>query len=239
MLFRQLFDSGTGTYTYLVADPQTLEAALIDPVLEQVERDITLLTQLGLTLYYCIETHIHADHITGASELRRLTGCTSVVPKLTKVDCANQTLDDGDRLSLGTIPIEAIATPGHTDSHLAYLVNRTHLLTGDALLIRGCGRTDFQGGDAGVLYDRVTQRLFSLPETTLVYPGHDYHGHTVSTIGEEKRWNPRFFGRGRQGFIDYMETLNLPNPKKMAEAVPANKQCGKVPATADITFAVI
>ncbi|MBW4618627.1 MAG: MBL fold metallo-hydrolase [Cyanosarcina radialis HA8281-LM2] len=228
MLFRQLFDPVTSTYTYLVADSQTSEAALIDPVLEQVERDVTLLQQLGLTLRYCLETHVHADHITGASELRRRTGCVSVVPKEAHVHCADRFIDDDDRLQVGAIEIEAIATPGHTDSHLAYLIDGTHLLTGDALLIRGCGRTDFQSGDAGTLFDSVTQRLFALPDTTLVYPGHDYRGHTVSTIGEEKRWNPRFVGRDREGFQQFMSTLNLPHPQKMAEAVPANERCGNV-----------
>jgi glyoxylase-like metal-dependent hydrolase (beta-lactamase superfamily II) len=228
MLFRQLFDPVTSTYTYLVADPQTSEAALIDPVLEQVERDVTLLQQLGLTLRYCLETHVHADHITAASELRRRTGCVSVVPKKAQVNCADRFIDDGDRLQVGAIEIEAIATPGHTDSHLAYSIDGTHLLTGDALLIRGCGRTDFQSGDAGTLFDSVTQRLFARPDSTLVYPGHDYRGHTVSTIGEEKRWNPRFVGRDREGFKQFMSTLNLPQPQKMAEAVPANERCGNV-----------
>jgi glyoxylase-like metal-dependent hydrolase (beta-lactamase superfamily II) len=228
MLFRQLFDPGTSTYTYLVADPQTAEAVLIDPVLEQVDRDITLLQQLGLTLRYCLETHVHADHITGASLLRQQTGCASVVPQKAQVECASQFMADGDRLKIGVVEIEAIATPGHTDSHLAYLINSTHLLTGDALLIRGCGRTDFQSGDAGALFDGVTQRLFALPDTTLVYPGHDYRGHTVSTIGEEKRWNPRFAGRNRAEFQQLMSNLNLPNPQKMAEAVPANERCGNV-----------
>jgi sulfur dioxygenase len=233
MLFRQLFDPTTSTYTYLVADPQTAAAVLIDPVLEQVERDITLLEQLGLTLRYCLETHVHADHITGAAELRRRTGCASGVPQKAQVDCASQFIADRDRLQIGTIEIEAIATPGHTDSHLAYLINGTHLLTGDALLIRGCGRTDFQSGDAGLLFDAVTQRLFTLPDATLVYPGHDYHGQTVSTIGEEKRWNPRFVRRSREEFRQLMSSLNLPNPQKMAEAVPANEHCGDVaPMTA-------
>jgi sulfur dioxygenase len=226
MLFRQLFDPVTSTYTYLVADPQTLEAVLVDPVLEQVERDITLLQELGLTLRYCLETHVHADHITGASELRQRTGCVSVVPKLAQVACADRFIDDRDRLQVGAVEIEAIATPGHTDSHMAYLVDRTHLLTGDALLIRGCGRTDFQSGNPGALFDAVTQRLFALSDPTLVYPGHDYRGHTVSTIGEEKRWNPRFAGRNREEFEQFMNALNLPTPQKMAEAVPANERCG-------------
>jgi glyoxylase-like metal-dependent hydrolase (beta-lactamase superfamily II) len=228
MLFRQLFDPETSTYTYLIADPQTLEAVLVDPVLEQVERDLRLLQQLGLRLRYCLETHVHADHITGAAALRDRTDCVTVVPQQAQVNCANQSMGDRDRLQVGEVEIEAIATPGHTNSHLAYLVNGTHLLTGDSLLIRGCGRTDFQNGNAGALFDAVTQRLFRLPDATLVYPGHDYRGQTVSTIGEEKRWNPRFVGRDRHAFQHLMDNLNLPNPQKIAEAVPANEHCGNV-----------
>lgn len=197
MLFRQLLDSETGTYTYLIADLTTKEAVLVDPVIEQVDRDVKWLKELGLTLKFCLETHIHADHITGTSKLRELTGCESIVPDNAHAACANRFVKDGEVLRVGEIEILAIATPGHTDSHMAYLVNGTQVLTGDALLIRGCGRTDFQSGDAGTLYDRVTQRLFTLPNETLVYPGHDYRGNTVSTIGEEKQWNPRFVGRNR------------------------------------------
>lgn len=228
MLFRPLFDYETYTYTYLIADLSSKTAALVDSVLEQTDRDLQLIKELGLTLRYALETHIHADHITGASRLRELTGCLGVVPKGAEVACADRFLEDGEILQLGEIPIEAIATPGHTDSHMAYLVNRTHLLTGDALFIRGCGRTDFQSGDAGALFDAVTDRLFRLPDETLVYPGHDYRGQIVSTIGEEKAFNPRFKGRTRAEFINYMASLNLPDPKKIAEAVPANLQCGKV-----------
>ncbi|HIK56931.1 MAG TPA: MBL fold metallo-hydrolase [Synechococcales cyanobacterium M55_K2018_004] len=231
MLFRQLFDPETSTYTYLVADPETREAVLVDSVLEQVERDRQLLNELGLTLKYCLETHIHADHITGTAQLREATGCAGVVPENAQAACADRFIRDGEVLQVGSVTIQAIATPGHTDSHMAYLVNGTHLLTGDALFIRGCGRTDFQSGNAGQLYDSVTQRLFTLPDSTLVYPGHDYRGHTVSTIGEEKRWNPRFVGRDRDNFIQFMGSLNLPNPQKIMEAVPANERCGRVPAT--------
>lgn len=227
MLFRQLFDPETSTYTYLIADPESKTAVLVDSVIEQVARDLTLLQELGLTLNYCLETHVHADHVTGAGLLRQQTGCTTVVPQGANVDCADQFLEDGQRLRVGKVEILAIATPGHTDSHMAYLVNDTHVLTGDALFIRGCGRTDFQSGDAGTLYDVVTQRLFQLPETILVYPGHDYRGHTISTIGEEKQWNPRFRNRSRDEFIQYMDNLNLPNPNKIMEAVPANEQCGQ------------
>lgn len=230
MLFRQLFDYDTWTYTYLIADPDTKEAILVDPVLEQVERDWKLLQELGLTLRYCLETHIHADHITGTGKLRELTGCQGIVPENAEAVCADRKIRDGEILKVGSIEMEAIATPGHTDSHMAYLVNGSHLLTGDALFIRGSGRTDFQSGDAGALYDCVTQRLFTLPDATLVYPGHDYRGHTVSTIGEEKRFNPRFVGRDRPSFIEMMENLNLPNPQKIMEAVPANERCGNIPA---------
>ncbi|MDJ0845913.1 MBL fold metallo-hydrolase [Crocosphaera sp.] len=228
MLFRQLFDEQSSTYTYLIGDRTLKEALLLDPVLEQVNRDRQLLDELGLTLKYCLETHIHADHITGTAKLRKMTGCLGIVPENAQIACADRFIKDGEILQLGNVIIEAIATPGHTDSHCAYFVNHKCLLTGDALFIRGCGRTDFQSGDAGTLYDSVTQRLFSLPDETLVYPGHDYWGHTVSTIGEEKQYNPRFVGRTRNQFITFMNNLNLPHPQKMMEAVPANEKCGNV-----------
>ncbi|MBD2329259.1 FAD/NAD(P)-binding protein [Alkalinema sp. FACHB-956] len=226
LLFRQFLDPETSTYTYLIADSQTKDAILVDPVLEQVERDLETLHDLGLSLRYCLETHIHADHITGAGRLRQQTGCRVMVPQNATAQSADHTLADREVLLVGSIQVEAIATPGHTHSHLAYLVNNNHLLTGDALLIRGCGRTDLQGGDAGKLYDAVTQRLFTLPEPTLVYPGHDYKGRSVSTIGEEKRFNPRFADRSREQFITIMSHLGLSYPKKMNEAIPANESCG-------------
>lgn len=230
MLFRQLFDQASCTYTYLIADVELREAILVDAVKQQVSRDLKLLNELGLTLRYCLETHVHADHVTGAGELRKVTGCLAIVPTRAQVSCADRHIDHGEILTLGEIIVEALATPGHTDSHMAYLVNSNRVLTGDALFIRGCGRTDFQSGDAGKLYDSVTQRLFTLPGTTLVYPGHDYRGHTLSTIAEEKQWNPRFVGRDRQSFSEFMQTLNLPSPQKMMEAVPANESCGRVMA---------
>jgi len=203
-------------------------------VLEKGDRDLQILNDLGLTLRYCLETHIHADHITGAGKLRQQTGCQVLVPQNAAARSADHSLADGETLSLGAVRIEAIATPGHTSGHLAFLVNNTHLLTGDALLIRGCGRTDLQGGDAGTLYDTVIQRLFTLPDDTWVYPAHDYQGRTVSTIGEEKRLNPRFAdGQGsasgyrtRDQFITLMAHLGLSYPKKMRQAVPANENCG-------------
>lgn len=228
MLFRQLYDHDSSTYTYLIADISTREAVLVDSVLEQVERDLKLLQELNLTLKYCLETHIHADHITGTGNLRDRTGCQGVVPINAQAKCADRFIDDGSIIELGEVEIKAIATLGHTDSHMAYLVNHDRVLTGDALLIRGCGRTDFQNGDAAQLYDSVTKRLFSLADDILVYPAHDYHGRTVSTIGEEKQWNPRFKQRDCQSFIKLMNNLNLSYPRKMMEAVPANQGCGQI-----------
>jgi sulfur dioxygenase len=228
MLLRQLFEQETSTYTYLIADEKTKDAILVDSVIETVDRDLKLIEELGLTLRYCLETHIHADHVTGAGKLRNLTGCLGLVPENANVDCADRFLADGEILHLGEITIEVIATPGHTNVDMSYLVNNELVLTGDALFIRGCGRTDFQSGNSGQLYDSITQRLFTLPDATLVYPGHDYRGHTVSTIGEEKQFNPRLVGRDRQNFIEFMANLKLPNPQKIMEALPANQQCGNV-----------
>ena len=235
MLFRQLFDRESSTYTYLIADPETHEAALVDPVLEQVDRDLKLLRELGLTLVYCLETHIHADHITGTGTLRDRTGCQGLVPENAQAACASGYVSHGQVLTVGSVKIQAIETHGHTDNHMAYWVNGDRILTGDALLIRGCGRTDFQSGDPGTLYDRITQQLFTLPDETLVYPAHDYRGHTVSTIGEEKWFNPRLVDlnhagtplRSREAFIELMNGLDLPDPKKIMEAVPANESCGR------------
>lgn len=231
MLFRQLFDRESCTYTYLIADEGTREAVLVDPVLEWVERDRTLLQELNLTLKYCLETHIHADHITGTGQLRELTSCQGIVPEFAPAFCADRHIRDGEQLRIGDVEIVAIATPGHTNAHMTYWINRDRVLTGDALFIRGCGRTDFQQGDAGQLYDSVTQRLFTLADAPRVYPGHDYKGRTVSTIGEERQFNERFQGQDRRSFIQLMGQLNLPNPSKMMEAVPANEQCGQRPGS--------
>ena len=233
MLFRQLFDRESSTYTYLIADLQTREAAIVDPVIENVERDLKLIRELDLTLLFCLETHIHADHITGTGEIRERTGCQGLVPANAHTACASGFVEHAQVIQVGSVTIEAIETHGHTDSHMAYLVDGDRVLTGDALLIRGCGRTDFQGGSAKTLYDSVTQRLFALPDSTRVYPAHDYRGHTVSTIGEEKRWNPRFIDlasgqlKDRADFVQLMDSLDLPDPTKIMEAVPANEHCGK------------
>ncbi|RMH22650.1 MAG: MBL fold metallo-hydrolase [Gammaproteobacteria bacterium] len=225
MIVRQLFDADTWTYTYLVADQHSHEALLIDPVLSQVERDLKLINELGLTLKYALDTHVHADHITANGTLRDRTGCQTGIAAANQVACADHGLECGDELSLGNHMIKVLCTPGHTDGCISFLIGN-HVFTGDSLFIRGCGRTDFQQGDAGKLYDSITQTLFTLPDETWVHPGHDYHGHTISTIGEEKRFNPRLT-LSRDEFIAYMENLDLPDPKYMMEAVPANQTCGK------------
>lgn len=230
MLFRQLFDAETSTYTYLLADEGTREAALIDPVLEQVDRDLKLLEELGLKLVLVLETHVHADHVTGAGQLRERTGAT-VAASARGAPCVNRQVAHGDTLRVGGLEVKVLETPGHTDDSLSFLCEG-RLFTGDALLIRATGRTDFQNGDAGQLYDSITGRLFTLPEDTVVYPGHDYAGHALSTIGEEKRHNPRLAGRTRGDFITFMKNRQLPPPKKLDIAVPANRACGVTPPQA-------
>jgi sulfur dioxygenase len=226
MLFRQMFDRESSTFTYLIAEPFQRLAILVDPVLEQVDRDLKLLQELNLVLHSCLETHIHDDHVTGAAQLRSLTGCQVVVPAQSQVFGADRFIEDGEMILLGKTWVEALATPGHTNSHLAYQVDGDRILTGDALLIRSCCHADFQGGDPGTLYDSVTNYLFALPEETLVYPGHSFDGQTISTIGEEKRANPYFVGYEREDFVAMMRSLRQPKPKKILEALPANAFCG-------------
>ena len=223
VLIRQLFDRETSTYTYLVADPVAGVAALIDPVREQIERDLALVNQLGLRLTHVLETHVHADHVTAAGALRERTKartCASVAG----APCVDTQLRHGDVVRLGDLSITALSTPGHTDDGLSYTIPGI-VFTGDTLLVRGCGRADFQNGDPGQLHDSITT-LFALPDATVVYPGHDYKGHTTSTIGEEKRWNARIAGKTRTEFIALMNGLALPPPSRLAEAVPANRACG-------------
>lgn len=228
MFFRQLFDQSSSTYTYLIADEQTKAACIVDPVDEQIERDLQCIRELKLDLLYAIETHIHADHITSAARLRNETGCQIILPCNTNATSCDREIQDNEIIQCGDVTLRALATPGHTDCHFAFLINQDRVLTGDALFIRGCGRTDFQSGDPGVLFDMITKKLFSLPDDTLVYPGHDYQGRTVSTIFEEKNFNPRLANKTRQEFIEIMHQLNLPMPKKIKEAVPANLQCGTI-----------
>lgn len=225
MFLRQLFDKESSTYTYLIADPRTKEAALIDPVDSQVERDVGLVRELGFELRYVLETHVHADHVTAAGHLRLRTGARSAA-SAAGAPCIDLKLGHGDELRLGDLTIAVLATPGHTDDSLSYLVEG-HVFTGDALLIRGNGRTDFQNGDPGALFDSITTTLFALPDATVVLPGHDYKGMTSSTIGEEKAHNPRLRDKSRDEFIAIMRSLALPPPKQLDVAVPANRACGR------------
>ncbi|MFK8000959.1 MAG: MBL fold metallo-hydrolase [Polyangiales bacterium] len=231
MIFRQLFDRETSTYTYLLADETTREALLIDPVREQVERDLQILEELGLKLVHTLETHVHADHIAGSGMLRQRVGSRSIMSEDAGAECADVMAKDSQEFEIGGIHIEARKTPGHTDGCISFVVNAegepTRAFTGDTLLIRGCGRTDFQAGDSKQLYESVHTKLFSLPDDTLVFPGHDYRGRAMSTIGEEKQHNPRLGGgRTLAEFQQIMAELNLAQPKHINEAVPANLSCG-------------
>ncbi len=228
MLFRQLFDPETSTYTYLLADETSREAVLIDPVLEQVERDLQVLRELDLKLAWAVDTHVHADHVTGLGTLREKTGCKTVLSERGGSGYPDLLVKQGDRIPFGRHSLEVRETPGHTNGCVTYVTDdRAMAFTGDALLIRGCGRTDFQQGDARTLYRSVYEQVFTLPDATLVYPGHDYKGRTVSTVGEEKRWNPRLaVGRTLEEFADIMAKLQLAYPKKIDVALPANLLCG-------------
>ena len=232
MIFRQLFEPESSTYTYLIACDETGEAALIDPVFETIERDLALLRELKLTLKYTLESHIHADHVTSADLLRERTGSRAGVPEKSGASHVDLPLREGDPVELGTLQIEPIYTPGHTDDHHSYLLrsgDAPRVFTGDALMIDGCGRTDFQNGDAATLYRSVHQKLFTLPEETLVYPGHDYQQRRVSSIGQERARNPRLGGdKTIDEFVAIMNALNLPRPKKVDLAVPLNRECGEV-----------
>ena len=228
MIFRQLFDRETCTYTFFIGDQSSGSVAIIDPVIEQVDRDLRLIEQLKLTAAFILETHTHADHITGAGKVREKTGASICVSHQSGVKNADKYLKDGDKITLGGTDIVVLETPGHTSDSLCFLTSGM-VFTGDTLFIRGCGRTDFQNGSAEVLYRSVHSKLFSLPDSTLVYPGHDYKGETVSTISEEKAYNPRL-SLSESDFIELMDNLNLPNPKKIDEAVPANLNCGLLSA---------
>lgn len=233
MIFRQLLEPKTSTYTYLLGCTSTRQAILIDPVLESMERDVGVLKELKLTLAYTIETHVHADHITSARKLKALTDCKVGGPAAAKVECYDVDLEDNIALEVGTIRLMPVFTPGHTDHHFAYLTSSsTHnmVFTGDSLMIDGCGRTDFQNGDAKTLYKSVYHKLFTLPDETLVYPGHDYDNRRVSSIGEEKARNERLReGTTEAQFVDIMANLNLPKPRMMEFAVPGNVACGQCP----------
>ena len=230
MIFRQLFEPESSTFTYIVACPQTRDAVLIDPVMETCERDLAAVAELGLRLAYTLDTHIHADHITAACRLRALSGCKVAYPAADALACADVHVSEETPLAVGEVVLQPVFTPGHTDTHHAYLVDedgRPAIFTGDALLIDGCGRTDFQNGDADALYRSVRERIFTLPAETLVYPAHDYRGRRVSSVGQELARNPRL-GRDvtLEQFRAIMAGLDLPYPEKIEVAAPANRECG-------------
>ncbi len=225
MIFRQFFDSVSGSYTYLLASRRGGEALIIDPVLEKVDRYLQLLDELELKLVKALDTHVHADHITGLGALRNRTRCITVMGQESGVDVVSQRVSDGDRIDIEGLSLQALYTPGHTDDSYCFLL-ADRVFTGDTLLIRGTGRTDFQNGDARTQYDSIFNKLLTLPNETLVYPGHDYKGDTVSTIGEEKAFNPRLQVTCAEEYAEIMDNLNLPDPKQMDVAVPANLRVG-------------
>jgi sulfur dioxygenase len=225
MIFRQLFDSTSGTYTYILASRQGGEALIIDPVLEKVDRYLQLIRELDLKLVKAVDTHLHADHITGLGALRDRTHCITVMGEHTHADVVAMRVAEGDRIAIEGVRLDVLYTPGHTDDSYSFLL-ADRVFTGDTLLIRGTGRTDFQNGDPRAQYDSIFNKLLKLPETTMVFPAHDYKGDTVSTIGEEKEFNPRLKVNSMDEYVALMNSLNLPNPKMMDVAVPANMRVG-------------
>ena len=235
MLFRQLLDPETSTYTYLLADQTKRDAIIIDPVLEQIERDVGLIQDLGLHLRYALDTHVHADHVTALGSLRERLGVETVLSERAGVGCADVLVKDGDTLRFGDHGVEVLETPGHTAGCVTYLTtDRTMAFTGDALLIRGCGRTDFQGGCAHQLYRSVHGRLFTLPPNTLIFPAHDYKGRTATSVEEERRLNPRLGGETTETeFVAIMRALALAYPKNIDVALPRNARCGMAIVTGE------
>jgi glyoxylase-like metal-dependent hydrolase (beta-lactamase superfamily II)/rhodanese-related sulfurtransferase len=225
MIFRQLFDSVSGTYSYVLASRAGGEALILDPVLEKVDRYCQLLRELDLRLVKAVDTHLHADHVTGLGELRDRTHCVTIMGEQSKADVVAMRVTDGDKVMIEGLSLDVMYTPGHTDDSYSYLMG-DRVFTGDTLLIRGTGRTDFQNGSARAQYDSIFGRLLKLPDETMVFPAHDYKGDTVSTIGEEKRFNPRLQVRSVDEYVELMNNLNLPNPKLMDVVVPANMQVG-------------
>jgi len=233
MIFRQLFEPESSTHTYLLGDTDSGKALLIDPAMETAERDLGIVRSLGLELAYTLETHVHADHLTGALVLKQLAGSQIAGPALDRLPCTDVGVCEGTPFTVGSIVLHPLFTPGHTSTHHSYLLQEgatQRVFSGDALLIDGCGRTDFQSGDALTLYRSIHDKLFTLPDETLVYPGHDYSGRQVSSIGQEKARNPRLGGgKTQQEFVDIMNGLELAYPKKIDFAVPGNERCGECP----------
>ena len=225
MIFRQLFDSVSGTYSYLLASRVGGEALILDPVLEKADRYCQLLRELDLKLVKAVDTHLHADHVTGLGELRDRTHCITIMGEQSKADVVSMRVSDGDKVTIEGLALDVMYTPGHTDDSYSYMMG-DRVFTGDTLLIRGTGRTDFQNGSARAQYESIFNRLLKLPEETLVFPAHDYKGDTVSTIGEEKRYNPRLQVRSVDEYVELMANLKLGNPKMMDVAVPANMHVG-------------
>ena len=225
MIFRQLFDSVSGTYSYLLASRAGGEALILDPVLEKADRYCQLLRELDLRLVKAVDTHLHADHVTGLGELRDRTQCITIMGEQSKADVVSMRVSDGDKVMIEGLSLDVMYTPGHTDDSYSYLMG-DRVFTGDTLLIRGTGRTDFQNGSSRAQYDSIFNRLLKLPDETMVFPAHDYKGDTVSTIGEERRYNPRLQVRSVDEYIELMANLKLPNPKMMDVAVPANMHVG-------------
>jgi sulfur dioxygenase len=239
LIFRQLFDPPSSTYTYLLADERSRAAVIVDPVFEQVRRDAALIDELGLKLVYALETHVHADHVTGAWLLRQQTGCRIALSADSGAEGADRYLQQDDVIAFGAHNLQVRKTPGHTNGCLTYVLeDRSMAFTGDCLMVRGSGRTDFQGGDPGLMYRSVHQQIFTLPDACLLYPAHDYRGLTVTSVREERRFNPRLGGEaGEADFAGYMRNLGLAHPKKMDVAVPANLKCGKPDGEVDIAAA--
>jgi glyoxylase-like metal-dependent hydrolase (beta-lactamase superfamily II)/rhodanese-related sulfurtransferase len=225
MIFRQLFDSVSGTYSYILASRAGGEALILDPVLEKVDRYCQLLRELDLRLVKAVDTHLHADHVTGLGELRDRTHCVTIMGEQSKADVVAMRVADGDQVTIEGLSLQVMYTPGHTDDSYSYLMG-DRVFTGDTLLIRGTGRTDFQNGSARAQYESIFGRLLKLPDETMVFPAHDYKGDTVSTIGEERRFNPRLQVRSIDEYVELMGNLKLPNPKMMDVAVPANMHVG-------------
>lgn len=231
MIFRQMFEAESCTYTYLLACEQTRQAILIDTVKQDLEKYLQLLRELNLQLIYVADTHTHADHITAAGALRDATACISLLGKEAASDCVSKSLSDGEIIQVGELQIQVLYTPGHTDDSYSFWLEdagRYYVFTGDTLLIRGTGRTDFQNGSARAQYKSLFERLLNLPEDSVVYPGHDYKGWTCSSIGEERAHNPRLQVASENEYVELMNNLKLPNPKLMDIAVPANRSCGKL-----------
>jgi sulfur dioxygenase len=230
MLLRQFFDRTSSTYTYILASRAGGEAVIVDPVKEQLEHYLRMIEELDLRLVHAIDTHVHADHITALGSLRDITHCATIMGELSQADCVSQRVREDEVVRVDGIELRAIYTPGHTDESFSFVLNPSEpiaVFSGDVLLIRGSGRTDFQGGDPHRSWDSIVNKLFKLPDATTLYPGHDYRGWTASSIGEEKHFNPRLAGKTEDEYVEIMNGLDLPNPKLMDVAIPANLACGQ------------